>query len=240
MRVTQQPAYLLHTRPWRETSLLLEAFTRDHGRVGLLARGVRRASSRLSRGLLQPLQPLLLDWSGRGELATLSGVDVSGPRLGLDAERLLSALYVNELVLRLSARNDPLPAAFEAYALCLSRLATAERSSWTLRRFERDLLIDLGYGLTLKRDIRGVPIAAERAYAWDPAFGVSAWREGSAQLQVEGAALLALDQDLCPPPTQLGQLRHVLRSAIRQLLGADLRAWSFGSSLRRLGVPPQR
>ena len=83
MRIETQPAYLLHARPYRETSLLLDAFTRDHGRVGLVARGVRRERSRLPRGLLQPLQPLVLDWVAKGELGTLTGAEAAGMPLPL-------------------------------------------------------------------------------------------------------------------------------------------------------------
>ncbi|HEX5121787.1 MAG TPA: DNA repair protein RecO, partial [Rhodanobacteraceae bacterium] len=147
MRIEEQPAFILHTRPWRETSLLIEAFTREHGRVGLVARGVRGAKSRFARASLQPLQPLLLGWSARGELGTLTSAEQTGSPWHLSGDALFAGMYVNELVLRLSSRNDAHPLAFAAYTECLARLADADDIAWTLRRFERDLLADLGYAL---------------------------------------------------------------------------------------------
>jgi DNA repair protein RecO (recombination protein O) len=147
MRVEAQPAYVLHARAYRETSLLLECLSLEHGRVGLVARGVRRERSRFSRAILQPLQPLRLSWMGNGELFALTLAEAVGAAHAVSAQRLVSAMYVNELVLRLSARADPHSGLFEHYVACLERLATGESEAWTLRRFERDLLADLGYGL---------------------------------------------------------------------------------------------
>ncbi|HJT97690.1 MAG TPA: DNA repair protein RecO, partial [Rhodanobacteraceae bacterium] len=156
MRTENQPAFILHARAWRETSLLVEAFTRDHGRVGLVARGVRNPKSRLSRSSLQPLQPLLLDWSTRGELGTLIQAEQAGTPWRLGGDALIAGMYVNELVLKLSSRNDPHPRAFAAYTECLARLAEETDIAWTLRRFERDLLADLGYALLLTHTAEGV------------------------------------------------------------------------------------
>ena len=139
-------------RPLRETSLLIDALTRDHGRVGLLARGVRAARSRFSRAALQPLTPLNLSWSGRGELSTLTAAEPAGNALHASGETLLCALYLNELVARLLPRNDPHPGVFEEYLTTFARLAGDYAPAWTLRRFERDLLGHLGYGLVLEAD----------------------------------------------------------------------------------------
>src|SRR5437899_2271040 len=107
MRVEGQPAFILHGRPYRETSLLLECLTRDHGRVGLVARGVRRERARIPRALLQPLTPIQLGWTGSGELGTLVQVDAVAAGFDLHGDALLCALYLNELVLRLVTRADP-------------------------------------------------------------------------------------------------------------------------------------
>ncbi len=152
MRVEQQPAFVLHARPWRETSLLIEALTRDHGRVGLVARGVRAVRSRLPRAALQPLTPLNISWSGRGELSTLTAAEPAGNALRASGEALLCALYLNELVARMLPRNDPHPGVFEEYFDAFTRLAGDDAPAWTLRRFERDLLGHLGYGLVLEAD----------------------------------------------------------------------------------------
>lgn len=229
MRIEQQPAYILHARPYRETSLLIEAFTRDHGRVGLVARGVRRERSRLPRGVLQPLQPLLLDWIARGELGTLAAAEAAAAPFALDGEALLAAIYVNELVMRLSGRNDVHARAFVAYAVCLARLAEGEPLAWTLRRFERDLFADLGYALALGHAADGSAVEAAADYAYDPEAGASAWRVGTRWPRVRGAALLALARDEAPSPEQLAQLRRIVRAVVRHLLGGDLNAWSMGA-----------
>lgn len=227
MRIEQQPAYILHARPYRETSLLVEAWTRDHGRVGLIARGVRRERSRLPRGVLQPLQPVLLSWIARGELGTLSGAEAAGAPIALGGDTLLAAIYVNELVLRLSGRNDAHAGAFAAYALCLARLEQESSAAWTLRRFERDFLADLGYALALTHAVDGHAIEADAEYAYDPDAGAFAWRQGTHWPRIRGAALLALRRDEMPAPDQLAQLRRVVRAVVRHLLGGDLNAWSL-------------
>jgi len=117
-----QPAYVLHHRPYRETSSLLELLTEEHGRIGAVARGARQASSRW-RGLLQPFRPLLLSWSGRGELVTLTGAEPASAALMIPAERLMSAWYANELMIRLLGRSDPQRKIFLAYATVLAELA---------------------------------------------------------------------------------------------------------------------
>ena len=230
MRIDQQPAYVLHARAYRETSLLLEVFTRDHGRVGIVARGVRRERSRIPRGVLQPLQPLLLDWSAVGDLGTLIGAEVASSPFVLSGEALLSAIYLNELVLRLSGRSDPHPAAFAAYADCLARLATGTGIGWTLRRFERDLLADLGYALLLDRSATGTAIDAGTDYGYDAEAGPVEWNAGSRLQRINGSALLALDRDEAPAAVHLAPLRRLMRSLIRHHLGGELNAWSMTAS----------
>ncbi len=236
MRIETQPAYLLHARPYRETSLLLDAFTRDHGRVGLVARGVRRERSRLPRGLLQPLQPLVLDWVAKGELGTLTGAEAAGMPLPLAGEALFPAMYLNELVLRLSARNDPHPEAFGAYALCLSRLAGEPNPAWALRRFERDFLAGIGYALALDRTAAGDPVEAAADYAYDPDSGPLPGDARSHWPRISGAALLALAGEDCPPPAQLRELRALARAVIRHVAGGELASWTLGRGLT--AVPP--
>jgi DNA repair protein RecO (recombination protein O) len=236
MRTEAQPAFILHSRPYRETSLLIEAFTRDHGRVGLVARGVRGGRGRFSRAALQPLQPLLLDWSARGELGTLIQAEPTGTRWMLSGDALLAGMYVNELVLRLTSRNDAHPAAFAAYTDCLARLAERPGIAWTLRRFERDLLAELGYALMLTQTAAGTPVDPRDAYAYVADTGPVPWREDSGFPRVGGAALLALDRDQEPAEPELAELRRMMRSVIHHLVG-NLNAWAL--SARRLsGAEP--
>lgn len=229
MRVEAQPAYVLHARPYRETSLLLECLTFEHGRVGLVARGVRRERSRLPRAVLQPLQPLRLSWVGNGELFTLTQAEAPAKAHAMPADRLLSAMYVNELVLRLSARADPHSGLFELYVCCLERLAAGDTEGWTLRRFERDLLAELGYGLVLDRDIEsGEDVVAESRYAYVMDAGPRAWRGESDGLMIPGAALLALDRDEMPDRSCRRILRQLMRQLVQnQLGGGTLHAWDM-------------
>jgi DNA repair protein RecO (recombination protein O) len=235
------PAFVLHARPWRETSLLIEALTRDHGRVGLVARGVRAVRSRFPRAALQPLTPLSLSWSGRGELSTLTGAEPIGHALHTTGESLLCALYLNELVARLLPRNDPHPGVFEEYFAAFSRLAADDTPAWTLRRFERDLLGHLGYGLVLEADAEtGESLEAATDYAYRFEHGPIRWRGSDDGLKVRGSALIALATDTEPVPEDMAVLRRLLRALIaRHLDGAELRAWSlFNSPAARAAPPP--
>ncbi|TAN07937.1 MAG: DNA repair protein RecO [Rhodanobacteraceae bacterium] len=227
MRTTQQPAYVLHSRPWRETSLLLEAFTHDFGRVGLVARGVRSARARLPRSALEPLQALRVDWSGRGELRTLTAVEPEGSALVLHGDRLLSAMYVNELLVRLTARDDANPDLFERYATLLGDLAAASSLAWSLRRFERDLLAAIGYALQLETDAEGGAIEATRAYDYLPEHGPVAAGGTARGVRVRGSALLALVVDAEPPATEdLASLRRLMRALIATHVGErGLQSW---------------
>jgi DNA repair protein RecO (recombination protein O) len=234
MRIEHQPAFVLHARAYRETSLLLECLTQDYGRVGLVARGVRRERSRTPRALLQPLIPIRLGWSGRGELATLTQVEAAASGVSLAGDALLCALYLNELVLRLTARQDAHPRLFADYAETLSRLETDATPAWTLRRFERDLLAHLGYGLVL--DVEGdsgLPLDPAAGYAYRHEQGPVPWRDPRDGLRVRGAALLALAQDVMPASEDLPPLRRLMRAAISaHLEGGELRAWSMLGELK--------
>lgn len=226
MRLEQQPAYVLHLRPYRETSLLLECLTREHGRLGVVARGVRRERSRVSRAQLEPFQRLALDLLLRGELATLLGAESSSTPLRLQGDAGLAGLYLNELVVRLTARQDPHPGLFDAYAQTLSRLAEPAAVAWTLRRFERDLLEAIGYGLQLECEPdSGQPLQPERWYRYRVEEGALACAAGTARA-VPGRALLALAHDRVPDPADLGPLRVMIREVIRYHLGGgELHAW---------------
>lgn len=231
MRVDAQPALVLHARSYRETSLLLECLTRDHGRIGLVARGVRREKSRLPRGLLQPLQPLFLGWAGNGELLTLTQAEASAGPLPLRGERLYSAMYLNELVLRLCARGDPHGDLFEHYLLCLQRLADGEPEGWTLRRFERDLMDVLGYAIVLDRDCEsGAQLDADAEYIYVLDAGPRIWRGESGVLRISGAALRALHEDVMPGSAHCAELRRLMRVLLQhQLGGASLNAWTLST-----------
>jgi DNA repair protein RecO (recombination protein O) len=147
-RAEHTPAFLLHQRPWSESGRVVELFTREHGRLSVFAHGVRGAKARLA-AVLQPFAPLLVSWAGRGESPRLTGAeaDASQPRDALRPDRLLSAWYVSELVMTLTARHDPQPELFDHYADALAGLRTAMAQERTLRLFEKRLLDVLGYGV---------------------------------------------------------------------------------------------
>ena len=221
MRVDAQPALILHARSYRETSLLLECLTPDHGRVGLVARGVRRERSRLPRGLLQPLQPLHLGWSGNGELLTLTQAEASAAPLPLRGERLYSAMYLNELVLRLCARGDPHGDLFDHYLLCLQRLAHGEPEGWTLRTLRARPDGDLGYGIVLDRDCepaRQLDADAETMLRARCGPANLAWRERCPADQWRGLAAPCTRPHAERAPIA-AELRRLMRVLLQHQLG---------------------
>ena len=225
-RVEGQPAFVLHAQAYRETSLLVEVFSREYGRIGLVARGVRGARGQPLRAVLQPLQPLLLDWAGRGELSRLAGAEAAGAAFAPQGDALLAAFYLNELMTRLLPRNESMPSLFWRYAQALGALHEGGDWIWQLRRFERDLLAELGYALQLDREA-----GSERAidpdghYRYDPEQGpLRLLRAENAS--VSGAGLLALAGDDAPSPEILRELRPMMRRILlHQLGGRDLISW---------------
>ena len=234
MRVEAQPAFVLHARPWRETSLIVEMLSRDHGRVGVVARGVQGPKRHALRAALQPLQHVRVDFLPRGELGRLlqaEAVDVA-PLLG--GETLLAAFYANELLMRLLPRQDPAPGLYARYGALRGELAGAGPLAWTLRRFERDLLEELGYGLPLEQTDDGAPLDPAARYLLDAERGPLRDRQ-HARGSVSGAALLALAADREPPPDQLAELRPALRGVLQSHLGSTpLKSWSLLADLSGL------
>lgn len=226
MRIEQQPAYVLHSRPYRETSLLLELLTRDHGRLGVVARGVRGERAQLRRAQLEPFECLAVGLLRRGELATLIAIDVPAVYMSIHGNAVLAGLYLNELIVRLTGRDDPLPQLFDAYALTLQRLSASEQLAWTLRRFERDLLQAIGYGLPLQYDARsGEPLDPAAHYRFNVGEGALRCAEVAGEV-LRGSDLLALAADQMPDSHGLLALRNMMRQVIRfHLGGGELRSW---------------
>ena len=166
IRQDAQPAFVLHSYPFRETSLVVELFTRDFGRVAAVAKGARRPKSAL-RGVLLAFQPLLVSWSGKGELHTLIRAEWHGPYHPLKGLSLICGFYLNELLLKLMARHDSHEQLFETYTATLRALDPEREPSAILRDFEKSLLRELGYAVTLDRDAEsGHAIAAEQRYTY--------------------------------------------------------------------------
>lgn len=153
-RINNELAYVLHTHPYRETSLLVDLFSRNYGRLTLVARGARRPRSE-SRGLLLPFQPLALSWFGKGELRTLHRAEWLGGLRPLAGRSIMSGFYINELLLRLLGRDDPHETLFDAYESALRQLSGGAAAAPVLRTFEVDLLAHTGFGLTLNTEADG-------------------------------------------------------------------------------------
>lgn len=223
-RVHDEPAYVLHSHDWSESSLILEVFSRQHGRVALVAKGVKKPSSQF-RPVLLPLQPLRLSWGGDAEVRTLKSAHWQGGHLMPRGEALLSGYYLNELLLKLLARDDPHPAVFDVYAQAALALATESApTAAVLRAFELLLLREVGFLPSL--DEEGASLQAlrpEARYHLQPEFGLALQGEGEA-LGCPGAQWLAVQQALyCVQPFQAllavcADDTGALRTALRGLL----------------------
>jgi len=217
-----EPAFVLHAYPYRETSLIVEAFTAAFGRVAMVARGAKRPRSE-TRGLLQAFQPLTLSWAGGGELKTLVKAEWRGGLPLIGGSALLCGFYLNELLLKLLAREDAHPRLFDDYAEALAALAadgSAAAQAMVLRRFEVRLLAELGYALNLDHDVdSGAPIEPARMYHYMPDRGprivANAAREpGARDLVVRGATLMALAANAFPDPEVAAEAKRLMREVL--------------------------
>ncbi len=217
-RVDHELGYVLHTYPYKETSLIVEAFTRGHGRVAVLARGARRPRSAM-RGVLLSFHALRLGWSGAGELATLMQTEWAGGAQLLGGRGLMCGFYLNELLLRLLPREDPHEGLFDAYGESLQQLAAGGDLPAALRAFEKRLLAELGYAPLLDRDAASRPIDPAQRYVYEPERGpVPANGARDGDLVVRGQTLLDLAAgDYARPET-----REEARALMRALIGERL------------------
>jgi DNA repair protein RecO (recombination protein O) len=218
-RVSLEPAWILHHYPYRDSSLLLEVFSREYGRIGLIARGARSAKGRW-QNQLQMLRPLLLSWNMRGELGTLTGVDSRGAVAVFPGRQILCACYLNELLLRLLTRHDPHPELFAAYEDALLMLGTAEEQA--LRLFEKRLLQGLGYGLLLDHEYdSGAAVVAARCYEYRMEQGPVRCQKAAANgIFLQGSSLLALYHDNLREPQACREVKRLMRAALALYLGA--------------------
>ena len=238
MRYQGEPAYVLHARRWRETSLLVEVLSANHGRIGLVARGVTGPKRHALRAALQPLQHIRLQAVQRGELAWLDSAEQVDSAPVLAGEATLAGFYLGELLLRLVPRQDPQPQLYELYGQARERLRRGEPLAWTLRRFERDLLDALGVGFDFGVDGDGTPLDPAARYRIERDHGprrVRELRPGEHAGDATGRGLLALAADSLPVPEDLPGLRRALREALtHQLGGRGLKSWELMGELGRL------
>ena len=220
-RQDAQPAFVLHSYPYRETSLVLEVFTRNFGRIALVARGARRPRSAL-RGVLLAFQPLLLNWAGKSELRTLHKAEWQGGLPQLKGTGLLCGFYLNELILKLLPREDAHELLYESYFQTLHALSNGSDHAAMLRRFEKQLLKELGYALTLERDAAsGDPLEAGRNYQYLIELGPVQGGAGGAEnrLELSGQTLLDITRDDYSNPVTMQQSKALMRMLINHYLG---------------------
>jgi DNA repair protein RecO (recombination protein O) len=219
-RRDDEPAFVLHTYAYRETSVIVEALTAAYGRVALVARGVRRPRSEL-RGVLQAFQPLTLSWAGGGELKTLIKADWCGGLPLVGGSALLCGFYLNELLLKLLPREDPHPQLYRAYDATLARLAAGAEQAPVLRQFELKLLAELGYALPLTHEAdtgRPVDPGERYYYAFDRGPRISVAEPGRRYPQVRGTTLLALAQQDFTAPEATAEAKRLMREVLDHYL----------------------
>jgi DNA repair protein RecO (recombination protein O) len=221
-QVLLEPGFVLHQRPYLNTSQLLECVTANHGRVGLVARGSRRAVSG-RRALLQPFVPLRLSWLRRGELGRLTQVEAAGQSFDLAAQRLLGGYYANELLLRLTMRSDPNAEIFSCYSRCLAELAATQVVARPLRVFELELLRALGYGVELEGDSgSGEPLQPGTRYVFELEQGLRRAAASGERADVDtysGRELIALRERTLDDDASLRAAQRLLGRVLRAHLG---------------------
>ncbi len=219
-RINNEPGFVLHTYPFKETSVVAEVFTRGHGRVALIARGARRPASAL-RGLMQPFTPLLLSWFGKAELKTLHAAEWQGGLVAPQGRALMCGFYLNELLLRLLARGDAHEVLYDCYVDTLDQLAGESTIDFEriLRRFEKSLLSEIGYGATFDVDAEsGVAIDPATRYVFQPERG-AVRAAGQPGCPVSGRTLLDLAEDRFDRPATLAEAKMLMRALINHTLG---------------------
>jgi DNA repair protein RecO (recombination protein O) len=218
-KVLAQPGFVLHSYPYKETSLIIDVFSRDHGRVALVAKGAKRPHSKL-RGALQTFQPLSLSWSGKSEVRTLTDAEWVGGLLPLEKSALLCGFYLNELLVKLLAREDAHPALFDHYVATLNKLAHGENAPIVLRQFERVLLRQTGVaGNWSHCVVSGKTVQADGIYVVDPEQGTRPERISDRAPKVSGKTLLDMErEDYSDPTTQL-QSKFLMRYLLAHHLG---------------------
>ena len=220
-RVSGQPGFVLHSYPYKETSLIVDMMTRDFGRVAMVAKGAKRPHSQL-RGVLQTFQPLSVSWTGKSELRTLTDAEWVGGMLPIEKNALLCGFYVNELLVKLLARDDAHPVLFDHYVSTLNQLAHNETAQIVLRKFERALLKETGVAADLTRDTEHrATIVSEDEYVVDPERGARRARVSDAWPRVLGKTLLDMDREDYRDPQTQAQSKQLMRFLLAHQLNGN-------------------
>lgn len=219
-RISLQPAFILHGRNFRDTSRLLDVFTEDYGRINLVAKGARSARSKL-QGILEPFKPLLVSWSGKGEVQTLTGAESVKNNIDLSGKQIMSAYYINELIQRLITQHDPHPELFNLYKNTLAEFKDNDEEH-VLRCFETNLLIEIGYALNLNVDITtGEPVDHHQMYYYDIESGPINTKDCDIadRLTVSGQTLLDMSEQNYSNLTSKKEAKQLMRIILSHHLG---------------------
>ncbi|MDE0755159.1 MAG: DNA repair protein RecO [Woeseiaceae bacterium] len=240
-RVQNQPAWLLHHRPFRDTSRILDIISRDYGRLSLVARGSRSANSKL-KGYLRPFLPVQMSWFIRSDLGTLTGAEMNGAPISLSGDALLSAYYINELLLNLLHKHDPQTDIFSAYQNTIETLNREADVAAVLRRFEMELLRLLGYGLNLDHDTESdAELDANRRYEYRIELGPVPVTGGEGPMIFTGTELIAIREQAFSDPLVLKNANRLLRQVIAwHLNGKELKSRKVLMEMRQSGSTQER
>lgn len=238
MRVQQQAAFILHHRPFRDSSQILDVLSREYGKLALVARGSRGPKSRL-KGVLRPFMPLSMSWVQRTDLGTLTGAELHGSPLRLSGDALLSGYYVNELLLHFLHRHDPQPDIFDIYVHAIETLAACDEIAPCLRRFEIDLLRQLGYALNLDHEADSdTPLQVDSNYEYRFEQGPVQVARSEGPLVFAGGLLTAVAEQRFSEPDALRAANRLLREVISfHLGGKELKSRKVLVDLHRQRTP---
>ncbi len=218
-RVIAQPGFVLHSYPYKETSLIVEVFARDYSRVPVVAKGAKRLHSKL-RGVLQTFQPLQLSWSGKSEVRTLISAEWVGGLLPVEGSALLCGFYLNELLVKLLARDDPHPVLFDAYMSALNQLAHGEPAGIVLRKFELQLLKESGVaGQLTELGQGGEQVEPARYYVFEPERGPRVAVASDTLPVVSGKTLIDMEAGDYSDSVTQQQSKFLMRHLLAHHLG---------------------
>ena len=217
-RQDNQAVYVLHTYPFKETSLVVELFSKEFGRIAAVAKGARRPHSAM-RGMLQSFQMLSGAWSGKNELKTLHSLDWNAGLTLIKGEALMCGFYMNELLLRLLPREDAHENLFEYYANTMQTLTNGADFATTLRRFELKLLQEMGYAVPLRQDENGLDIVAENSYRYEAEYGACELKATKNGVQLSGKTLLNMANDDYAESLTQSQSKQLMRYLLAHYLG---------------------
>ncbi len=216
-KATLQSAFVLHSRPYRDSSLLVDLLTLNFGRLTVVARGARNFKSRL-RGILSPFLPLLVSFSGKSELRTLQQAEMNGVGYIFSPKVLLSGFYLNELLVKLLPSHESYPEVYQAYQHTLEALTQTLQPELELRLFEKCLLANLGYGLQLDRTIDHQPVLPDGQYTFEFGYGLRLAKVAKPNV-ISGKNLLALHAGSLSGAEELRDAKRLLCGVLAVLLG---------------------